>query len=190
MSETAAQEKLFRAFLRSFGIDMDDPHLRDTPKRVVAMYKELLSGYPEPDFKFTTFPVTGTPNLVTVTGIEYYSLCSHHVIPFLGVAHISYLPDKKLCGLSKLARVVKHFASRLQVQEELTEQVAGYLEEKLKPDAIAVIMTGEHLCMSMRGVKSPHHKTTTSAMRGKFIVDVGLKEEFFQVIQMSGGKNG
>lgn len=171
-------------FLEHFGMDLSHPHLKETPRRVTDMYQELLEGYGEPP-RLTVFPVEGTPQLVNVCNISFYSLCSHHLIPFFGKAHVAYLPSKKLVGLSKIARVVKHFSAKLQIQENLTEEICTYLEEALEPDAIAVMMTAEHLCMSMRGIKAPGHQTTTSAMRGKFITDTGLKEEFLKIIELS-----
>lgn len=181
LGEFTAQA-IFREFLSRFVDDVDTPHLKDTPDRVVRMFDELLSGYGDPNFKFTTFPAGKKPSLVTVTDLEFYSLCAHHLSTFHGIVHVSYLPDKKLCGLSKIARVIKHYSARLQVQEELTEQIADYLEERLKPHAVAVMMIAEHMCMAARGIKSPGHRTTTSAMRGKFVDDWGLKEEFFTII--------
>lgn len=185
--KSLAQEDLFREFMEGFGVKTEREHFRETPRRVVAMYEELLSGYGEPDFEFTTFEANETPSLVTVSNIDYYSLCSHHLMPFFGKVHISYLPDKKIVGLSKFPRTVRHFSSRLQVQEQLTEEIANYLEEMLKPKALAVMMGGRHLCMELRGVRAQCANTTTSAMRGLFLdkeEGVGLKEEFFQTLNM------
>ena len=179
-------EELFRTFMEKMGVDVNNPHFVDTPKRVVRMYEELLSGYKEPNFKLTTFEAPSKPSLITVTNLSYYSLCLHHVVTFWGVAHIAYLPNKRIIGLSKFARVVKHFAARLQVQEELTEQICDFLDEKLRPKAVAVMLTGEHLCMAARGIKSPNHTTVTTAMRGYFLEDGGsLKDEFFHVIDLT-----
>lgn len=174
-----------KGILMDLGLDEESPHLKDTPRRVADMYDELLSGYIQQPPKLTTFPVEGTPQLVVVCNIPFYSLCSHHVIPFFGKAHVAYLPNEKLVGLSKIGRVVKHFSSKLQIQENLTEEICYHLEEILEPDAVAVMMIAEHLCMSMRGVKAPGHQTVTSAMRGKFITDAGLKDEFLTVIGLS-----
>jgi GTP cyclohydrolase IA len=177
---------LFREFMRRFGVDVTDEHFQGTPDRVIRMYQEVLCGYDEPKWEFTTFDAGDRPSLITVTHIDYYSLCSHHLCPFSGIAHIAYLPNKVIAGLSKFARAVKHFSARLQVQERLTCDIADFLEEKLNPRALAVMMTGEHLCMSMRGVKCPGHQTTTSQMRGAFIEDYGLKQEFFTIINING----
>jgi GTP cyclohydrolase IA len=176
---------LFREFMRRFGVNINDEHFKGTPGRVVRMYRELLKGYKRPDFKMTTFEAGEKPSLITVANLNYYSLCSHHLQPFFGVAHVSYLPDKRIAGLSKFARVVRYFSSKLQVQERLTVEITDYLEEKLKPRALAVMMSGEHLCMAMRGIKSPGHTTTTSQMRGLFITDPGLKAEFFKILSLS-----
>jgi GTP cyclohydrolase I len=180
-------EALFREFMQRCGAPVEDSHFVDTPKRVAKMYHELLRGYKEPDFNFTTFPLDegAEPSLVVTTGITYYSLCSHHMVPFFGKCHIGYLPSDKLCGLSKLARTVQHLSAKLQVQERLTEEIADLLVEKLNPAAVAVVMSGEHLCMSMRGVKSPGHNTTTSAMRGKMLSETTLKDEFFKIVELT-----
>lgn len=181
-------EDLFREYMSRFGVDVTGEHFKDTPKRVTRMYTEMLSGYKPPKFKFTTFKAGDKPSLVTVAGIPYHSFCSHHVAVFSGIAHVAYLPDKRLCGLSKLARAVRHFAARLQVQETLTDQITDFLQDKLQPKAVGVILQAEHQCMSLRGVRVHGSLTTTSAMRGLFIEDAGLKEEFFKVVDWSNKK--
>jgi len=178
-------EALFQEMMRQLGVNIEDEHFRGTPVRVVKMYKELLRGNRKIDFKQTRFKAASNPSLVTITDLNYFSLCSHHFLPFFGIAHISYLPSTHILGLSKFARVVRHFAARPQVQERLCAEIADYLTDLLEPRALAVMMTGEHLCMSMRGVKSPNHNTTTSEMRGLFISDSGLKAEFFKVIDIT-----
>jgi len=179
-------EDLIREFLnRVCPLPSNHPHLKDTPKRFVKMHGELLKGYQEPDFEFTTFPIEEgeVPSLVIVCDIPYFSLCSHHLVIFAGKAHIAYLPQGKLCGLSKLARVAHYFAARLQLQEQLTNQVADFLVEHLRPDGLGVVVEGEHFCMAARGVKVSGHRTVTSAMRGKMIRNEGgLKDEFFNII--------
>jgi len=186
--EGVTSEELFQEFMRRFGVDPSDEHFEGTPERVVRMYKEILAAQNQerPDFKFTVFDAPKTSNLIVQDNINFHSVCSHHLIPFFGVAHVAYLPDKKLCGLSKLTRTVKWFCQRLQVQEILSDQIADFLEEELKPKGVAVIMRGRHLCMEMRGIKEPCAHTTTSALRGLFLEESRLKDEFFQVLQLRG----
>lgn len=144
----------------------DDKHGTKTPQRFIAMLRELTT----PDeFEFTTFDnEDGVDEIVTVENIPFVSLCNHHVVPFVGVAHIGYIPDRKLVGLSKFARVVRHYAKALQVQERLTQQVANFLMEQLDPLGVAVVLEAEHMCMTIRGVQTPGTRTTTSAMMGVF----------------------
>lgn len=181
-------EELFEEFMRRFGVDVNDEHFVGTPERVVRMYKEVLAaqGQEKPNFKFTVFDAPETSNLIVQSNINFYSMCSHHCIPFFGKAHVAYLPNKKLCGLSKLTRTVKWFCQRLQVQEILSDQIADFLEEMLEPKGVAVIMKGRHLCMEMRGIKEPCAPTTTSALRGLFLEESKLKDEFFQILQLGG----
>jgi len=162
------------------GLDVDD-HGADTPKRFIRMLRELTS--PEP-FNFTTFPNDkGSQEMVVVQDIPFVSLCNHHVVPFVGVAHVGYIPNDRLVGLSKLARVVRHYAKSLQVQERLTQQIADRLVEELEPLGVAVVLKAEHMCMTIRGVQTPGTKTTTSAMLGVFSDhDRTAKAEFMQII--------
>ncbi len=151
------------------GLDHGD-HADGTPKRFLGMLNELTahkrcSGA---CMKFKTFPNDGMDEMVVVQGVPFVSMCNHHVVPFIGHAHVAYVPKDKIAGLSKFARVVDHFARTLQVQERLTAQVADYLEEKLEPRGVGVILRGEHLCMTIRGVQKPGTVTTTAAMRGVF----------------------
>ena len=183
MLKDFSQVELFREFLSRFNLNVESEHLVDTPARVIRMYEEMLSGYEAPKFKFTTFDVEGTPSMVVVSKIPFHSLCSHHMLPFRGLAHVGYLPSEKICGLSKLARAVKHFSARLQVQENLTGQIADYLVEKLAPKGLGVVLEAEHFCMSIRGVKAVGAITSTSAVRGLFLDDPSVKEEFFREIE-------
>jgi GTP cyclohydrolase I len=144
---------------------VNDVHGKDTPRRFVQMLKELTT--PEP-IKWTVFPSEGIDEMITVRDIPFTSVCEHHVIPFLGMAHIGYIPDQLLPGLSKTARVVQHFAKRLQVQERLTRQVADFLDYQLRPHGVIVVMDAEHLCMTVRGVQVPGAKTRTTAVKGRF----------------------
>lgn len=159
----------------------DDDHGEHTPERFVRMLKELTTA---PSFEFTTFPnKDGVDEIVAVRDIPFVSLCNHHVIPFIGVAHVGYIPDELIVGLSKLARVVKHFAARLQVQERMTHQIAEFISEELNPQGVGVVVEAEHLCMTIRGVQTPGTLTTTSKMMGVFgDHDRTAKSEFLRLI--------
>jgi len=146
---------------------------------MAAAYLELLT--PEP-FNMTTFPNhEGYDELVVVRDIPFQSLCMHHVLPFYGVAHVAYLPAERILGLSKLARVVDLFACDLQLQERLTTQIAGWLQQQLQPKGVGVVLEAEHLCMSLRGVQKPGAKTVTSALHGLVRDDPGTREEFLSL---------
>lgn len=162
-----SDEEAARVLLRqTTGLDTTTEHGRKTPQRFAAMLRELTT----PDeFEFTTFPNDeGVDEIVVVRNIPFVSLCNHHVVPFTGLAHVGYIPDQKIVGLSKFARVVRYFAKALQVQERLTNQVADYLCEHLDPVGVAIVMEAEHMCMTIRGVQTPGTMTLTSAMRGVF----------------------
>jgi GTP cyclohydrolase I len=176
-AETAAYE-----LLRALGVDLAEEGLRDTPRRIARMYAELLAPTP---FTPTTFPNdAGYDELVVATGIPFHSLCEHHLLPFVGVAHVGYLPGERIIGLSKLARVIEHFTRSLQVQERLTTQVAGWLDDQLAPKGAGVVIEAEHLCMSLRGVRKPGARTVTSALRGRLRNDVRTRQEF---LSLTGG---
>lgn len=134
-------------------------------------------------FNFTTFKNEGYDEIVLVKDISFYSLCTHHLLPFHGVAHVAYIPDKKICGLSKLARTVDLFASTPQLQERMTMQIARKIQDKLQPKGVAVIIEAEHLCMSMRGVQKPGSKTVTSCMKGVFRTKAEARSELLQLIK-------
>jgi GTP cyclohydrolase IA len=137
----------------------------DTPRRAAAAWAELTSGYgPEPEL--TTFDADGYDEIVAVAAIPFYSLCEHHLLPFHGQAHIAYLPGDRILGLSKFARVVEHYARRLQTQERLTVQIADSIDAAIAPAGVGVVLVAEHLCMAMRGVQKSGAQTTTSVMRG------------------------
>jgi len=160
-----ALEETARRLLESACNLQPDEHGLDTPKRFVAMLRELTT--PQP-FDFKVFDSKDADQMVIVRNIPFVSVCNHHVIPFVGKADIGYIPGPYHAGLSKFARVVQYFAKGLQVQERLTKQVADYLEEKLKPRGLAVVMEAEHMCMTIRGVQSPGTSTYTAEMRGFF----------------------
>ena len=162
--------------LDALGVDRTGAGLVDTPMRVARAYADLLT--PEP-FEATTFPNSdGYDELVVEMGIPFSSLCEHHLLPFEGVAHVGYLPAERLVGLSKLARVVSHFSRRLQVQERLTSQIADWLDTKLHPRGIGVVLEAEHACLSTRGARAYGARTVTSALRGLVRDDERTRAEF------------
>jgi GTP cyclohydrolase I len=168
--------------LEALGVDLEDESLRDTPRRMAAMYAELLT---PTQFNATTFPNDGGyDELVVATGIPFHSLCEHHLLPFVGVAHVGYLPGSRIIGLSKLARVVDMFARDLQVQERLTTQIAGWLADRLQPKGVGVVLEAEHFCMSLRGVQKPGARTITSALHGLVRDDARTRQEF---LSLTGG---
>jgi GTP cyclohydrolase I len=162
--------------LEALGADLSRGSLRDTPQRMVEAYVEQLT--PQP-FRATTFPNDGDyDELVVARDITFHSLCEHHMLPFVGVAHVAYLPGERIVGLSKLARVVEYYARALQVQERLTTQVADWLERELQPRGVGVVLEAEHMCMTLRGVQKPGTKTVTSALRGIVRDDPRTRQEF------------
>jgi GTP cyclohydrolase I len=171
--------------LTALGVDLDTESLRETPRRIAAAYAELLTPV---EFAPTTFPNDGGyDELVVATGIPFHSLCEHHVLPFVGIAHVGYLPGERIIGLSKLARVVERFARGLQVQERLTTQVANWLDDSLRPRGVGVVIEAEHLCMSLRGVQKPGARTVTSALHGIVRDDPRTREEF---LSLTGWRRG
>ena len=177
-----AAEDAAAGLLHALGVDLDDESVRDTPRRMARMYAELLTPAP---FTPTTFPNDGGyDELVVATQIPFHSMCEHHLLPFVGVAHVGYLPGERIVGLSKLARVVDHFGRSLQVQERLTTQVANWLDEHLLPKGVGVVIEAEHLCMSLRGVQKPGARTVTSALLGRVRDDLRTRQEF---LALTGG---
>jgi GTP cyclohydrolase I len=174
--DLGAAEESVRGLLRALGFDLSDEGLADTPLRVATALAELTT--PEP-FTLTTFPnQEGYDELVLARGIPFHSLCQHHLLPFVGVAHIGYLPNGRILGLSKLARAVDHFARGLQVQERLTSQIATCLQDGLKPKGVGVVLEAEHMCMSLRGVEKPGTRTVTSTLLGTIRHDARARHEF------------
>ena len=162
--------------LDALGRDIRSPHLADTPRRVADAFAELLTPRP---FDATTFPNDdGYDELVVVAGIPFDSLCEHHLLPFSGTAHVGYVPDDRLLGLSKFARAVERFARDLQVQERLTRQVAGWIDEQLRPLGVGVVLEAEHLCLSLRGARARGTRTVTSAFTGVVRDDARTRREF------------
>jgi GTP cyclohydrolase I len=179
-----AAEAAAAALLDALGVDPASEHLRETPRRVAKAYAEMLSRKP---FNATTFPNhEGYDELVVVQAIPLQSLCMHHLLPFHGVAHVAYLPGRRVVGLSKLARVVEYFSRDLQIQERLTTQVADWLEEELEPKGAGIVIEAEHMCMSLRGVQKPGAKTVTSALRGALKDDPRTRQEFLSLIPSAG----
>jgi GTP cyclohydrolase I len=169
-------EEAARRLLEALGVDLLDEGSRGTPRRMVDVYAELLTPAP---FNPTTFPNDGGyDELVVARAIPFHSLCQHHLLPFIGVAHVGYLPGERIIGLSKLARVVEYFARAPQVQERLTTDIARWLEEELAPKGVGVVLEAEHMCMSLRGVQAPGASTVTSALRGAVRDDQRTRLEF------------
>jgi GTP cyclohydrolase I len=175
--DLAAAERAAGAFLRALGVEASTESLRGTPGRMARTYAELFTPRP---FEPTTFPNDeGYDELVLARAIPVRSVCEHHLLPFTGVAHVGYLPGQRILGLSKLARIVEHFASRPQVQERLTKQVADWLCEHLHPRGAGVVIEAEHTCMTIRGVQAAGSRTVTSTLLGTLREDVASRQEFF-----------
>ena len=173
--------------LTAIGEDPQRDGLAKTPERVARMYEELLSGYrvdPAAMVNDAIFEVA-YDEMVIVRDIEFYSLCEHHILPFMGRAHVGYIPDGKVVGLSKIPRVVDMFAHRLQVQERMTRQVADFVDELLHPKGVAVVIEALHLCSMMRGVRKHDARMTTSTMLGAFKSDLAVRMEFQENISRS-----
>ncbi len=176
----------FRGFLESLGLDLADPNLAGTDHRVARAYEEMLGGLWRAEPELNTFPNTKRyGEMVSVTDIAFYSICAHHFLPFFGAAHVAYVPGDRLVGLSKLTRVVDYYARRPQLQEDLTEQVAALLDERLAPSGLIVSVEARHMCMEMRGVSRPGVTTTTTAVRGTFN-DERLQRQFFARLRGAG----
>jgi GTP cyclohydrolase I len=178
VDQEAAAEAV-RALLVALGQDLTSESLRETPRRVAASFAELLAA---PDFDLKTFPNDeGYVELVVARDIPFSSLCEHHLLPFVGFAHVAYMPGDRILGLSKLARVVELFARRLQVQERMTTQVAAWLQDNLRPRGVGVVLEAEHMCMSIRGVRATGAKTVTSALHGALRNDPRTRSEFLSL---------
>jgi GTP cyclohydrolase IA len=181
--DRVAAERAAAELLVALGADLVDEQLRDTPRRMVEAYAELLTAEP---FRATTFPnERGYDELVLVRSIPFYSLCMHHLLPFHGVAHVGYLPGRRIVGLSKLAQVVELFARDLQLQERLTMQIAEWVQEQLEPKGVGVVLEAEHLCVSLRGVQKFGAKTVTSALQGLVRDDPRTRQEFLALTTRS-----
>ena len=177
--DLAAAERAAQDLLRAIGADLDYPGMLETPRRVAASFAELLT---PPEFGATLFRNEGYDELVLVRDIPFQSLCMHHLLPFHGLAHVAYLPGECIIGISKLARVVEAFARDLQLQERMTVQIADWLEQELEPRGVGVVLSAEHMCMTIRGVRKPGARTVTSALRGTLRDDARTRQEFFSLV--------
>ncbi|HXU44161.1 MAG TPA: GTP cyclohydrolase I FolE [Thermoanaerobaculia bacterium] len=173
-----------RGILDALGLDLTDPNLLETDRRVAKMYLEMFHGLSEgAEPEITTFPnQEGYSHMVMEKNIPFYSMCAHHLVPFYGHAHIAYIPNDQIIGLSKFSRILEFYAKRPQLQERLTEQVVSCLEERLKPQGAMVVIEARHLCVEMRGVKKPGAETVTSALRGIFHQKT-VREEFLDLLR-------
>ena len=188
--DTASTQDLYRELIRRIGEDPTRDGLLDTPRRMEKSLGFLTRGYSqtvEEVLHNALFDVD-YDEMVIVKDIEFFSLCEHHLLPFFGKAHVAYVPNGKVIGLSKTARVVDVFARRLQVQERLTQQVADAIDEAIHPQGVAVILEAQHLCMMMRGVEKQHSSTITSAMLGVFKTQLQTRNEFLSLVR--GTRNG
>ncbi len=181
----AEMRQAVRTLLIGLGEDPDREGLRDTPKRVVKALKFLTKGYHESLDELLNGAVfhEDTHEMVLVRDIDLFSSCEHHILPILGRAHVAYIPDGKVIGLSKVARICEMYARRLQVQERLTEQIAQALQGLLQPQGVAVVIEATHMCMVMRGVQKPGSWTVTSSMQGVFATDSRTRQEFMELIR-------
>ena len=176
--------KVMYEFLRAVGENPEREGLKNTPARVAWMYGELLSGYTMDPAKIINGALFNInyDEMVLVRDIEFYSLCEHHMLPFIGRAHVAYIPAGKVIGLSKIPRIVDMYARRLQVQERMTRQIADLLQSTLEPQGVAVVVEGMHLCSMMRGVRKHDARMTTSAMHGAFRANLATRQEFLENI--------
>lgn len=177
--EVEAAESAAADLLRALGIDLSDPTLAGTPRRIAHAYAELLTPR---EFNLTTFPNDeGYDELVLARDIPFTSVCEHHLLPFTGTAAVGYLPGNRILGLSKLARVVELFARRPQVQERMTKQIATWLDTHLRPRGVGVVVRAEHTCMTLRGVRATGSSTVTSALVGTIRTDARTRAEFLDL---------
>jgi GTP cyclohydrolase IA len=182
-ADLVAAEQAAAAFLIALGVDLDTESLAASPARMAHAYAEMFSPRP---FDLTTFPNdAGYDELIIARSIPVQSVCEHHLLPFIGVAHVGYLPGERILGLSKLARVVELFARRPQVQERLTQQVADWLQDQIAPRGLGVVIEAEHQCMTVRGVRASGVNTVTSAVHGQLRHDAASRAEFFTLIGSS-----
>ena len=174
-----------KLMLEGIGEDVNREGLLETPDRIARMCAEIYGGlYEDPAIHLKKQFTAGRNDMVVEKDIVFYSTCEHHLMPFYGKAHVAYIPDGKVVGLSKLARTVEVYARRLQIQEQMTGQIADAVMEYLKPQGVMVLVEAEHMCMTMRGVKKPGSRTVTSAARGVFAKQTALQERFFRMLKV------
>jgi GTP cyclohydrolase I len=182
--DLVAAQRAAADFLSALGVELSREGLQETPARMARAYAELFDA---PPFRLTTFPNDeGYDELVLARDIPFRTVCEHHLLPFAGVAHVGYLPGERILGLSKLARLVEHFAARPQTQERLTKQVADFLTDRLHPRGAGVVLEAEHTCMTLRGVRAVGAKTVTSALSGTLRADARSRAEFFALAGLQG----
>lgn len=185
-AKTIDSERIRKAvteILQAIGEDVEREGLRETPDRVARMYAELCGGmYEDPEKHLKSVFTEAYDEIVLLRDIPFYSICEHHILPFIGKAHVAYMPTGQVLGVSKLARLVDHFAHRLQTQERLTGQIADYLMENLKPLGVAVVLHASHSCMTIRGIKKPGSMMVTSALRGRFKKDARSRSEVLNLM--------
>ena len=177
-------EKAVKEILLAIGEDLHREGIKNTPSRVANMYTELLGGINEDPKKYLRSIFTENyDEIVLLRNISFYSICEHHLMPFIGSAHVAYLPEGKVLGVSKLARIVDSFSRRLQVQERLTDQIADFIMDNLKPKGVAVVLEASHSCMTIRGIKKPGSMMVTSSLRGTFRKDPKSRSEVLSLIR-------
>lgn len=182
-NEVNYAEKNVREILKKIGEDPDRSGLIETPKRVVNSWNEIYKGYNESPSKLVTvFECEKYTGMVLLKNIELYSMCEHHMLPFVGKCHIAYIPDKKVIGISKLARIMEIYARRLQIQERLTDEIADSIYKILRPKGVAVRIEAEHFCMRMRGIGKQNSIMTTTSLRGLFLSDPSTRNEFLSAL--------
>ncbi len=182
--DLAAIEEAVKVILTAVGEDPDRPGLVQTPRRVAKMYEEMFSGlYVDPARHLKVVFPEEYDEMVLIRDIRFTSMCEHHLLPFYGVAHVAYIPNGKVTGLSKIARVVEEVSRRPQVQERMTQSIAEMISEHLSTSGVAVVVSAEHSCMSIRGIKKPGSTTVTSALRGLFKTNQATRVEFMSLIK-------
>ena len=190
ISENQAEEAV-KTLIRWAGDNPEREGLKETPKRVIRSYKDFFSGYnldPREILSKKFKEVDGYDEIIILKDIRLESHCEHHMVPFVGIAHVGYLPKKKIVGLSKLARLVEIFAKRLQIQEKLTAQIANSIDEVLQPRGVGVIIEASHLCVATRGIHKPDAKMVTSRMLGSFRDDPATRKEFLELVGFNRSK--
>lgn len=187
--DTAAIESAVLSMLHAVGEDPEREGLKNTPNRVARMFPELLNGYATDPIKLVNGALftVDYDDMVIVRDIEFYSLCEHHMLPFIGRAHVAYIPRGQVIGLSKIPRVVDMYSRRLQVQERMTRQIADFIHDLLNPQGVAVVVEALHLCSMMRGVRKHDARMTTSTMLGTFRTKIATRQEFLDNISRGAG---